>query len=95
MSAYLVVTIHAIHDLDRVKAYRRHATPTVKKYGGELLAGSADKFEHLEGDAPSAVVLFRFPSLEDALAWYRSPEYQACIPLREDAVEAQMSLVGG
>ena len=95
MTAYLMTSISAIYDLDRVKEYRRQAVPTLKKYGGELIANSACKFECLEGEAPSAVVLFRFPSFEDGLAWYRSAEYQACINTRQGAVKVQLSLVEG
>ena len=95
MSAYLVVSISAIHDLDRVIEYRKQALPTVQKYGGESIANSTAKFEHLEGNAPSAIVLFRFPSFEDALAWYRSPEYQECVAIRQGAADVQISLIDG
>ena len=42
--------------------------------------------EALEGDAPDGVVLVQFPTVEDAKAWYNSPNYQAAIPHRKKAL---------
>jgi uncharacterized protein (DUF1330 family) len=59
--------------LDQVEA-------TVHPYGGKWLAqGPVDV---VEGTWPGAAVLMEFPNREAALAWYRSNEYQAILPLR-------------
>jgi uncharacterized protein (DUF1330 family) len=36
----------------------------------------------LEGKAPDGVVILEFPSMDEAKAWYDSPEYQAAVPHR-------------
>ncbi|MBZ0215293.1 MAG: DUF1330 domain-containing protein, partial [Fimbriimonadaceae bacterium] len=37
------------------------------------------------------VVIVRFPSLEKLNAWYASDEYQALVPLREEAANIKMT----
>ena len=41
------------------------------------------------------MIILEFESVEAAQAWYDSPEYQACIPLREGAVEVNGVMVQG
>jgi len=51
--------------------------------------------EALEGEAPDGIVMLQFPSLEDAKAWYESPEYQAAIPHRKNAAHYRALIVSG
>ena len=51
--------------------------------------------EALEGDAPDGMVLLQFPTIEDARAWYNSPEYQAAIPHRMKGAEYRALLFQG
>ena len=60
--------------------YLERVEDTVAPYGGKWLAQGAP--DVVEGAWPGGVVLMEFPSREAALAWYRSPEYQAILPLR-------------
>ncbi len=50
-------------------------------YGGRYLRGREDPIELLEGDwqPELGIGIIEFPSLEQARAWYHSPEYA---PLR-------------
>ena len=49
----------------------------------------------LEGDAPEAVVVLQFASVEDAHAWYASDAYQDALPHRLKAGEFQTFIVEG
>ena len=51
--------------------------------------------EALEGNAPDGVVVMRFDSKEDALAWYRSPGYQEAVPHRQRGADYRVVLVEG
>jgi uncharacterized protein (DUF1330 family) len=94
MAAYVIgdieVTDPAIYD-----DYRKQVAATVAKYGGRF-AVRGGKVESLEGGwAPKRVVLLEFPSFEQALKWYRSPEYAPLIKLRQKASRGKLILVEG
>jgi uncharacterized protein (DUF1330 family) len=53
-------------------------------------------FEILEGDGDvRGVVLFEFPSMEEARRWYNSAAYQKVKKLREGAADFDLILVDG
>ena len=75
-AAYLVSTSE-VTDPELMQEYVEKAGPTGGPYGAELLAATTE-VAHMDGTwKPSRVVIFRFPSMERAKAWYNSPEYQA------------------
>ena len=82
MAAYLIATIKEITDLEKIQQYREKAWPTVHKYGGESLIKPQSRHEFLEGPRAEGMVVLRFPSYEQALAWYHSEEYQAAAQIR-------------
>jgi uncharacterized protein (DUF1330 family) len=49
----------------------------------------------LEGEAPDGAIVLEFPTIEDARAWYESPDYQAAIPYRQQAADYDMFIVDG
>ena len=51
--------------------------------------------EGLEGDNPDGIVILRFPTMEDARAWYESPEYQEAIAIRRKAADWRVVIVDG
>jgi uncharacterized protein (DUF1330 family) len=73
-----VIANFAIDDAATYRTYEKGFFPLLKRHGGEFLTYD-DHTETLEGPAPrrGRVVLFRFPSEEQARAWYADPEYQA------------------
>lgn len=74
--AYLVVEMK-INDPERYKAYMAQAPAAVKALGGEYLVRGG-RHEALEGDwMPARVALLRFPSYEQAKAFYDSEQYKA------------------
>lgn len=67
------------------KTHREGDQPmaAVADYGGVYKARGGDTIV-LEGDwEPERMVIIEFPSMDQALAWYNSPEYQEWIPVRQ------------
>lgn len=63
-------------------AYRAKVLETVEAYGGRFLVRGGDPVL-VEGEQPlGRVVVLEFDSPERASEWYKSPEYQAILPLR-------------
>jgi len=94
MSAYLIVRVE-ITDPERYREYMRHSPAAIAKYGGRFLARGGESLT-LEGDKqPGRVVLVEFPNLEQAKAFYDSPEYQAAKKLREGAASGHFVAVAG
>ncbi len=94
--AYLVVTMK-ITDPAQYERYKAAAPAAVKAYGGEYIVRGGRQ-ETLEGDwNPHRVVLLKFPSYEQAQAFYRDSAYVRDVrPLREGAAEYfNMVLVEG
>ena len=94
MTAYVIaeveVTDQALYD-----EYRRQVPATLEKYGGRF-AVRGGKTEPLEGGwAPKRLVMVEFPSMEQALRWYRSPEYAPLIVLRQRASRGRLVAVEG
>jgi uncharacterized protein (DUF1330 family) len=53
-------------------------------------------FSALEGDwLRTEVSVIEFPSRQAAEAWYRSPEYQAIVPLRRDGAVGIVAIIDG
>ena len=94
MAAYVIgdieVTDQGIYD-----DYRKQVLATVEKYGGRF-AVRGGKVEPLEGGwTPKRIVLLEFPGMEQALKWYRSPEYAPLIKLRQKASKGKLILLEG
>ena len=72
-----------------------HSPRVVARYGGRFVARGGERVV-LEGeDDGLRLVLIEFPSLDDARAFYNSPEYAALKRLREGAGEAQFIAIDG
>jgi len=83
-AAYIVVTMD-ITNLDQYKKYMAEAQEAVKAAGGEYLARGG-RHETLEGDwQPHRVGVLRFPSYEQAKAFYDGHQYRQARSLREGA----------
>ena len=94
MSAYIVVDIE-IHDAARYETYKRMAPPSIAQYGGRYVTrGGAT--EVLEGDwTPKRFVILEFPTMEQARAWWSSPEYAEAKALRQSIATTRMILTEG
>ena len=94
MAGYVIgeieITDPAIYD-----DYRKQVLATIEKYGGRFLVRGG-KTETLEGGwSPKRLVVLEFPSLEQALKWYRSPEYKPLIALRQRGARGKLVAVEG
>ena len=84
--AYVVVDMK-ITDPERYKAYMAAAPAAVAAFGGEYLVRGG-RHETLEGDwRPARIAMLRFPSLEQAQAFYDSENYRAARALRAGTTE--------
>ena len=67
-----------VHDAAEYRTYEKGFFPILKRHGGEFVTYD-DKPDTFEGSAPrpGRVIIFKFPSEEQARQWYADPEYQA------------------
>jgi uncharacterized protein (DUF1330 family) len=81
-----------INDAAKWNTYREAVLATLKPFDGVLVARGHGPLV-LCGDADETdMVIIRFPSIDAVEQWYRSPAYQALIPLRDEA--ADVTIVG-
>ena len=91
--AYVVFT-ETIRDAAGMEAYGAKAMPTIMQAATILAADENPTV--LEGDWPGQrTVVLEFESADAARAWYDSSEYQAAIPLRRAAAEANVVIITG
>jgi uncharacterized protein (DUF1330 family) len=94
MAAYIVVQVD-IKDPVRYDDYRKMVPASLEKYGGKFLVRGG-KTHTLEGGwAPKRFVLVEFPSVEQAKAWWDSPEYRPARDLRWATAESMMIVAEG
>jgi uncharacterized protein (DUF1330 family) len=84
----------AVHDQTEMDIYRgsNRGQPPNPKLTPLVAYGS---MESLEGQLPDGVVLLKFPTLEDAKAWYYGPDYQAAAAHRKKAADYRAFIVEG
>jgi uncharacterized protein (DUF1330 family) len=94
MSAYVIVQVE-VKDAVRYEDYKKLVPPTLEKFGGRFLVrGGA--VETLEGGwAPKRFVIAEFPSVEQAKAWWASPEYAEAKALRQATADSMMIVAQG
>ena len=94
MPAYIVVEVN-VEDAVRYEDYKPMVPPSLKPYGGHFVVRGG-KVETLEGDwSPKRLVIVEFPSVEQAKAWWNSPEYKDAKALRQATSKTQMIVVEG
>ena len=93
--AYIIVDMQ-ISDMDQYKQYMAEAPAAVKAAGGEYLVRGG-QFEVMEGDwQPARIAMLRFPSFEQAKAFYDGEMYRQARARRAGATEFfNMVLVEG
>ncbi|MGD1886962.1 MAG: DUF1330 domain-containing protein [Cohaesibacteraceae bacterium] len=91
MTVYLIANI-TIRDAEKMEAYAAAAGPTLDIHGGEFIM-HANHMETLLGEwSVPGVAMVRFPSVDAARTWYRSPEYQALKDMRSSAADMDFAL---
>jgi uncharacterized protein (DUF1330 family) len=87
MPAGYVIVEMKISDPERYKEYMAAAPATIAAAGGEYLVRGGP-LESLEGDwQPARLAVLKFPSVEQARAWYDGERYRAARAKRAGATE--------
>lgn len=95
MAAYIVFIREGdVFNAAEMEQYAKQASAVPSKPGLKPLV-IYGHLETLEGRAADGVVLLEFPALEDAKAWYQSPEYQAAAEHRRKGANYRVLLLGG
>lgn len=95
MPAYIIVTREGpIRDQSALDMYSKmnRASPPDPNLTPLVLYGA---LEALEGAAPEAVVVLKFPTMEAAKAWYHSPAYQEALQHRQCGADWRAFIVEG
>jgi uncharacterized protein (DUF1330 family) len=94
MAAYVVAEID-ITDSKAYEEYRAQVPAVIAKYGGRYLARGG-KIEPLEGGwEPKRLAVLEFPSMDQAMKFYRSDDYAPLIKLRQRASRGKLIVVEG
>jgi uncharacterized protein (DUF1330 family) len=92
MSAYVIAEIE-VTDPAAYEDYRKQVPGVVEKYKGKFIVRGG-KIESMEGGwSPKRMVVVEFPSMDEALKFYRSPEYRPLIALRQCASKGKLIIV--
>ena len=94
MSAYVVVQVD-ITDPVRYADYKELVPASLEKYGGKFLVRGGKTHTMEGGWAPKRFVIVEFPSVEQARAWWDSPEYRAARDLRWATSDSQLIIAEG
>jgi uncharacterized protein (DUF1330 family) len=94
MAAYMVVDL-TVNDPEGFAQYREMVPPTIAAYGGRYLARGGAITPMEGGWDPKRITVLEFPSVEQAKAWWDSPEYAEAKALRMRTAETRMIIVEG
>ena len=81
-----------VRDPETYKKYVETATPAFQRHKARFMARGG-RTEVLEGKARARNVIIEFPSMEEALACYHSPEYTAARAIRQTVSDGEFVLV--
>ncbi|WP_322041938.1 DUF1330 domain-containing protein [Paraburkholderia sp. J67] len=81
MTAYAIAHLHAVEFCTDIATYLEKIDATLAPFGGRFIVHGGP-VERLEGHFSGDLIVIEFDDREHARAWYRSPAYQAILPLR-------------
>ncbi len=93
MKGYWVAHV-TVTDADQYQKYIEGSAVAFKKYAAKVLARGG-QHTILEGNGHARNVIIEFPSYQDALDCYNSPEYQDAREKRNQAGIADIMIVEG
>ncbi|RQS40904.1 DUF1330 domain-containing protein [Burkholderia sp. Bp8990] len=80
---------------EEIKPYREQVDATFKPFSGRYIVRAAG-VSRLEGNPPShRLIIIEFDSIEQARAWYNSPEYAKIRPFRQRSGHTNAYIVEG
>jgi uncharacterized protein (DUF1330 family) len=94
MSAYAVGHLRNVRMGPGIITYLQGIDATIEPYQGRFII-HGDRPLVKEGNGTGDLIVIEFPDLEQARAWYQSPEYQAILALRADNSEGEILLING
>ena len=94
MSIYIINNM-TIHDHAEYETYLRAFMCVFRKFEGQVLAAQ-DAPIPSEGTWPyDRTIMLSFPSREEALRWYESPEYKAIVVHRYNGTTSNVVILNG
>lgn len=94
MTAYVIFIREKTLDQGEMDIYADKVPATLPSMPIQMLSAYG-RMEVFEGETPEGVVLFAFPSVEDARAWYYSDAYQAAAKHRHAGARYRGFVVEG
>lgn len=94
MSAYVVITREKTRDAASLEQYKQAAPATFEPHVVTMLA-SHGRREVVEGPDIEDILILEFTGYDDALAWYRSPAYEALYELRFKGADYRIIITEG
>lgn len=89
-----IIGLGTVRNPEAYKPYARANDEIFPKFGGRFLVRGGQS-QVLEGETHARQVVIEFPSYEDALAAYNSPEYQENLKIRQAHAETILIVVEG
>lgn len=90
--AYWINTFRVINDPGKVAAYAELAGPVMLAHGGRFLARGMPAAAFELGTV-ERTTLIEFPTVEDAVAAYRSDAYQKALKVLADGAERDIRII--
>lgn len=94
MAAYVIAEVD-VTDQALYEEYRKLVPETIERYGGRFLVRGGAIESKEGGWQPKRLVVIEFASMEQARAWYESPEYAPLLAVRHEAAASKLVLVEG
>ena len=94
MKAYWIATYKDMKNPENIKRYAEKASPIIKKYNGIILARGG-RVKTIEGNPSPRTVLIQFPTMDDALKCYNSPEYQEAMKIGNGEFKRHIQIIEG
>jgi len=94
MRGYIIVDI-VVHDPVAYEPYKQMAQAAVAQYGGRYIVRGGPVDVREGSWNPSRVVVVEFPSVEQARAFYESPEYAPALAIRKSVATSNLVIVEG
>ena len=94
MKGYWVALYKQINNVDNLKNYGAKVTPVIKSFGGKPLVRGG-KYQRIEGEDFSRIVIWEFPNFQKAIECHESKEYQDGWNLAKDTTERNLQIVEG
>ena len=91
---YWIAFYRSIKDPDALAAYAKASGPAFAAAGAKILARGVPA-QTYEAGLKERTVVIEFPSYEEAIACYNSPEYQSAKTKRQGAGTAEIVIVEG